>query len=43
MATDNRDVVETAIEIGGEWVYFNINNELYKRMCIINKMNVYNQ
>ena len=37
MATDNCDVVETAIEIGGEGVYFNINNELYEWMWIINK------
>ena len=27
MSTDNCDVVDTAIEIGGERVYFNISNE----------------
>ena len=36
MATDNCDVVETAIEIG-EGVYFNISNELYEWMWIIKK------
>ena len=32
MSTDNCDVMETAIEIGGEGVYFDIGNELYKWM-----------
>ena len=37
MSTDNYDVIETAIEIGGDGVYFNISNELYACMWIINK------
>ena len=37
MAIDNCDIVETAIDIGGEGVYFNISNELYEWMWIINK------
>ena len=28
MSTDSCDVVEAAMEIGGEGVYFDINNEL---------------
>ena len=34
MSTDNCDVVETATEIGGEGVYFDISNELYEWMWI---------
>ena len=34
MYTNNCDVVETAIEIGGEVVYFTISNDLYELMWI---------
>ena len=34
MSTDNCDVEETAIEIGGEGLYFDISNEVYEWMWI---------
>ena len=37
MYTNNCDVVETGIEIGGEGVYFTISNELYEWMWIPNE------
>ena len=34
MSTNNCDVVETAIEIGGEGLYFDISNEVYEWIWI---------
>ena len=34
MSTDNCDVEETAIEIDGEALYFDVSNEVYERMWI---------